>query len=623
MVNNKKSLKSIFGSFILIIGLCSISLCGCGEMPGDDIIVENVNTEDVNEENVNVEDTKNVRIISTSDLHGRMLAYDYALNEADASGSLAKAASVINEYRDENTILVDVGDTIQDNFADIFNAEPIHPMVMGMNAIGYDICTVGNHEFNYGMDVTKKYINTMECKCLLGNVYDLNGELLTEGYAIVEKNGIRIAFIGMVTPNISNWDKANLMGYAVTDPAIETNKIIDSIESEVSQGKLQPVDAYVGVFHMMEEDEYGTSHSGFASMARECPRLNLILGSHGHEIVNGTLANNICITENLSAGKSVQIADITFDYDSDNKRYSIKDIVTTCVETKEYTDDQSIVDLLSPYDSMAKEHAKTKIGVLEGGPLVQEGETKQISALLTEDTPLQTFIQNVMKYYANADIAISAPCSNEDNALPGDMTVADVCNIYKYANTLYSVKMSGAQLKKYLEWSASFYQQYEEGDLTVAFEDTPVYMLDTASDVNYDIDVSKPVGERIVNLTYPDGRKLDEDDELVVAINDYRYNTAVSIPGVIYDENDMPELLEADIRSDIGDIRFLLIDYVQNIMNGTITNECDNNWKLIGNNWDEDLHNRAVLLVNDGTIQLTQGAKYNPCVKKIRVEDLP
>lgn len=600
MILRKKNLN-----YILVLFLLSLSLTGCNAITPQ-------GSNDVT-----------IRIISTSDLHGRMLAYDYALDQPDSFGSLAQVASAINEHRNENTILVDVGDSIQDNLAEIFNDDPIHPMVLGMNAIGYDLHTAGNHEFNFGMDIARKYIDTCEGDFVLGNVYDEGNNLLADSYKIIEKSGVRIAFIGMITPNIQKWDKVNLQGYTITDPAEETNKIIDSIESDVKAGTIEPVDLFVGVFHMMESDEYNVPNSGVDSMAKSCPRLNLILASHGHKLVNKTLSENMYITENLGNAGSIQIADITVTPTTEKSPSSIKEITTTYVEMKDYPEDPTMVALLSPYNSRAKEYANTKIGCLEGGALIPEIEIKGINAALISDTPLETLIQNVMLHYSGADIAVSALCGNDDNALPGDLTLADASRMYKYSNVICCVKMNGSQVKKYLEWSASFYKQYQDGDLIIAFEDIPIYMYDSMSGVNYDIDISKPVGERIVNLSYPDGKIIKDTDEFKVAISNYRYNTAVSVPGIIFDESELPELVDEDITDSLNEIRYLIIDYIQNVKGGTISNECDNNWKIIGNNWDPELHDKAVSLINNGTLKLTQGAKNNPCISKITSDDLP
>ena len=567
-------------------------------------------------------DKNTIRIISTSDIHGKMLAYDYALDVADTSGSLAQVSSAIKEYRNDNTILVDVGDTIQDNFADLFQNEEIHPMALGMNAIGYDICTTGNHEYNFGMDTVKRYINAVEAKVLLGNVWDENGKALADAYTIYEINGCRIAFIGMVTQNIAKWDKANLDGYQIKNPADETNKIIDEIENDVKNKKIEPVDLYVGVFHMMRNDEYDVENSGFESMAKACPRLNVILGSHGHVLENGICDNDIYVTENLANGKSIQIIDITFDDLSKAKPAKIIDISSKAVETASYPEDEKIKKLLLPYDKQAKEYARTKVGTLVGSALAPEEEIKGINPMFVEDTALQSLIQEAMCYYAKADVAISAPCTGSENMLPGDLTIANICRIYKFANMLDSVKMSGDQLKTYLEWTASFYQQYEKGDLTIAFEDKPVYLFDTATGVNFDIDISEPVGSRIKNLSYPDKTPISDDDTFVVAVCNYRYNTSISVPGVIFEKDNMPELIDSDIRGDLGDVRFLLIDYIKNVKGGIINSECNVNWRIIGNDWDENQHKKAVELINNGTIPLVEGQKGNPSVKKVTVEDI-
>ena len=145
-------------------------------------------------------ETKSLRIIGTSDLHGKFMPWDYALNAANASGSMAQLASAIAQYRTDNTLLVDAGDTIQDNSADIFvGMDCMHPMVQAINALNYDVWVTGNHEYNYGMDVTKKTIADMKAKVLVGNVYDEDGKAIADGYTIVEMDGVRVAIIGMVT----------------------------------------------------------------------------------------------------------------------------------------------------------------------------------------------------------------------------------------------------------------------------------------------------------------------------------------------------------------------------------------------------------------------------------------
>lgn len=175
-------------------------------------------------------ETKTIRIIATSDLHGKFMPWDYALNAASPSGSMAQLATAIAQYRTGATLLVDAGDTIQDNSADIFigNGEP-HPMIQAINALDYDVWVTGNHEYNYGMDVLKQTIADLKPKVLVGNVLDSAGAPIADGYAIFDVDGVRVCVIGMVTPNITRWDAANLAGCTVSDPLTATRAIIDAV----------------------------------------------------------------------------------------------------------------------------------------------------------------------------------------------------------------------------------------------------------------------------------------------------------------------------------------------------------------------------------------------------------
>ena len=148
-------------------------------------------------ENASVE-TKMIRIIGTSDLHGKFVPWDYALNQESLSGSLAQLSTAIQEYRTENTLLMDAGDTIQDNSAEIFlSGDDVHPMVQAINALNYDVWVTGNHDYNYGMEITKKTIADLDCKVLTGNVYDKKGERIADGCTVLTVDGVRVAVIGM------------------------------------------------------------------------------------------------------------------------------------------------------------------------------------------------------------------------------------------------------------------------------------------------------------------------------------------------------------------------------------------------------------------------------------------
>ena len=186
--------------------------------------------------------TMDLQILATSDTHGKFVAWDYAADKADTSGSVAQQATAIKERRTATTLVVDAGDTIQGNSSDLFLKDDLHPMVAAQNAIGYDIWTLGNHEFNYGMDTLYKIMGQQKAKVLAGNVYSPEGKPLADGSTIIEKQGVKIGIVGMVTPNITRWDSANLAGWTVTNPVDESRKIVDAIKDKV--------DVLIGVMHM-------------------------------------------------------------------------------------------------------------------------------------------------------------------------------------------------------------------------------------------------------------------------------------------------------------------------------------------------------------------------------------
>ena len=233
-------------------------------------------------------------------------------------------------------------------------------------------------------------------------------------------------------------------------------------------------------------------------------------------------------------------------------------------------------------------------------------------------------INTVQMYYAQAPVSATALFTMDANLYPGDIHKCDTALIYKYTNTLYKVHMTGAQLKKYMEWSVSYYNTYKPGDLTISFnEEIRAYNYDMFAGVNYEVNVANEPGSRIENLTWPDGTPVEDDDEFDMAVNNYRATSHLLSPGEIFEEDDLPDLLEMDIHGEIGGIREMIGDYITNVKGGTITPECDYNWKIIGNDWDEDLHRLAVEKIIAGELTIPEsddGRNLN--VKAITVQDI-
>ena len=557
-----------------------------------------------------------IQILATSDLHGKFYPYDYAINEESKSGSLTQIATAVKKYRTDNTIIVDVGDTIQDNYSEMFFKDKIHPMMLAMNEIGYDIWAIGNHEFNYGVENLKNIMNQSTSKVLIGNLYNPDGTSFADSYTIIEKDGVKIGVIGMCTPNITKWDSVNLKDYIVTDPVEETKKIVKDLRDKV--------DVLIATVHMGEENEYDVPNSGANDLANACPELDLIIAAHEHKLVEETYVNNVLIVENKSSGATMSKVNIVVEKDKFGCK--IVDRKAESIKISEYESDKELSKKLAPYNERAKKEANIIIGELIGGNLVPENEIAEIPQAQIEPTSLIDLINEVQMYYTDAQVSSAALFNIDANLEPGKIKKSDTSLIYKYGNTLYKVQMTGKQLKKYMEWSANYYNTYNPKDLTISFnENVRGFNYDMFSGVDYQIDISEKPGNRIKNLKWTKtGKEVKDDEVFVIAVNNYRVNTHLLSYGEIYKEGEeLPKVLEIDVNGKIGGVRELIGDYIKNVKGGKITPNNPKNWEIIGNNWDEEKHKKAVQMIREGKIKIPSSQDgRTPNVKSITEDDL-
>ncbi|WP_291636867.1 5'-nucleotidase C-terminal domain-containing protein [Clostridium sp.] len=563
-----------------------------------------------------------IQILATSDMHGRFLPYDYAVNAPDTSGSMAQLQTIIKELRkaNPNTILVDNGDTIQDNSSSLFNNDAIHPMVLGMNEMGYDTWSFGNHEFNYGIPVLQSISSKFTGTVLCGNVFDKDGKSLGESYKIIEKDGVKIAIIGMVSPHITKWDGPNLIGYTVTNPVEETRKVVDEIKGKV--------DVMIVTLHAGENAEYGNGDSA-RELAKACPELTAIVAGHAHATITEVKEGNVIITEPNKGASQLAKIDINLTKNADGK-YSIVDAKSDIVYAspkgeKPVVADAGLSAKLQPYSDTAIADANVVIGELKGGDLNPASEIKGIPTAQVKDTAMIDLINKVQMFYTGADIASAASFSTTANIKEGKIIKAGTASIYKYDNTLMTLKITGAQLKKYMEWSATYYNTFKPGDLTVSFnENIRDYNYDMFSGVKYDVDVSKEPGKRIVNLTKIDGSQIKDTDVLTLAVNNYRASTTLlnEESGLFKGEGVQVVFDSFKSMGDNGRIRDLIRKYIVEEKNGVITPELDNNWKIIGNEMDATKAAFAAKLINSGKLELPKSSDGRTSnVKSVTYED--
>jgi len=564
----------------------------------------------------------NVQILATSDLHGRFMPYDYAINLPDTTGSLTQLQTIIKELRvaNPNTILVDNGDTVQDNSSALFNNDEIHPMVLAMNEMKYDTWSFGNHEFNYGIPTIQKIASKFTGTALNGNVFDKDGKSLGAPYKIIEKSGVKIAIIGMITPHITKWDGPYLVGYTVTNPVEETKKVVAELKGKV--------DVMIATLHAGENIEYGNGDSA-RELAKACPELTAIVAGHAHSSIGQVKEGNVIITEPLNGGDQLSKIDVKVVKNADGK-YSVTEaksaiVMVTPVGGKSAVADVELTAKLQSYHDRAIADAKIVIGELKGGNLVPADVIKGIPAAQVLDTAMIDLINKVQMFYGKAEISSAAAFKNDANILEGKIIKAGTADIYKFDNTLMTLKVNGEQLKRYMEWSATYYNTFKPGDLTVSFnEKIRGYNYDMFSGVKYDVDISKEPGKRIVNLTRTNGTTIKDTDVLTLAVNNYRASSTLlnETSGLFKGEGVEVVFDSAKTMGDDGRVRDLIRKYIVEEKNGVITPELDNNWKIIGNEMDATKAAFAAKLINDGKLLLPVSADgRTPNVKSVTYDD--
>ncbi len=566
------------------------------------------------------QETKTLKILATSDTHGKFVPWDYALNAESLTGSMAQLASAVKALRDENTLLLDAGDTVQDNSADQFitaDKGRIHPMIAAMNAMRYDVWVPGNHEYNFGMDVLKRLMGQQEARVLTGNVRDAKGAALADAYIILEKNGLRIGIIGMITPNITRWDTVNLKGWQVSDPLEETGKLLKELRSQS--------DVLIGVYHMGLSNEYGTPNSGVTDILEHCPEFDLMIAAHEHREVSGQLIGGVPVVENLYQAQTMAEVVLTLGRGEETDgKWKVTDRKIRMIEAKEYEPDPELMRLLAPYDEQARRNAEVLIGRFEGESLSPVNEIAQIPEAQIRNTALIDLINRVQMYYTGAAVSATSLSNLNANLFRGPIRRCDVSLIYRYTNSLYKVKMNGRQLKAWMEWSASYFNTWHPGDLTISFRETiRAYNYDVFSGVRYEINLSKEPGNRIENLTWADGRPVGEEETFTAAVNNYRVTSQLCVPGEIYGEGDVPQLLEMDVHGEIGGIRELIGDYIVRVKGGILTEEQENNWRITGIDWNPDMRRKAVRLLAEGRLAIPSSADgRTPNVRSVTERDV-
>nr|WSY53021.1 5'-nucleotidase C-terminal domain-containing protein [Streptomyces sp. NBC_00886] len=508
-------------------------------------------------------------ILGTTDLHSHVFNWDYYTNAApvDSKGNtygIARIATLVKNLRAEKgegrVLLVDAGDIIQGTSLASYYASvdpitgkdgkdgPKHPMAIAMNEMRYDAAALGNHEFNYGIEVVRTFEKQCHFPLLGANALDaktLKPAFKPYTVKCIKVPGapdIKVGILGLTNPGIALWDKDNVSG------KMTFTGLVEQAKKYVPRLRALGCDVVFLTDHSGLDgstswgDELPYVENASNLVAEQVPGIDAILVGHTHvEVPSYTVKNEetgkeVVLSEPYCYGYRLSVFD--FELELERGCWKITSTTATTLNSNTVAEDERITELLTADHELVVKYVNTAIGTCTQAMSTADACWKDAPAI---DFIHQVQMDAVKAGLSTADAALPlisvAACFSRTAVIPaGDVTIRDVAGLYIYENTLYGKKLTGAQLKDYLEYAAKYYHQVPAGTkvdtstLTNAnsFWD---YMYDTAAGVSYDIDIAQAEGSRIKNLAY-NGTAVADDQVFVVAVNNYRANGGSGYPHI-------------------------------------------------------------------------------------------
>ncbi len=547
-------------------------------------------------------DTQNIVILETTDLHGTIMPYDY-IEKKPLDASLANSANYIRSLRNNgnNVFLLDNGDNLQGqpavyyyNYIDTLSP---HFLSEAMNWLDYDAASVGNHDIEAGHDVYDRLVLENSFPLLAANAVDKRtGNPYFTPFVIVEKEGIRVAVLGLITPAVPTWLPETLYS------GIEFRDMVETAKLWMPEILRQKPDLIVGLFHSgwdREGAKPGTgsnmSENGTADVAYNVPGFDIIFCGHDHREANEKFANingdSVLILNAGSRSESIARADIRFSVNSMTGRVR-KKIAGSMIKVKKYKPDNDFLEAFKSQDEVVKKYVNKVIG-------------NSRAAISTRDayfgsSAFVDMIHSIQLEITDADVSFAAPLSFDVSIAKGKITVGDMFKLYRFENMLYTMELTGEEIEKYLEFSysgwlnvmkspADYLLKYRlDKDGKPALTDNQLwlknqpYNFDSAAGLEYIVDASKPDGKKVEILDFTDGREFRHDVTYRVAVNSYRGNGGgghlAEGAGI---KND--DLMSRVVASTERDLRYYIMKYIEEKKN--IYPEPMNNWKIIPEQW--------------------------------------
>jgi 2',3'-cyclic-nucleotide 2'-phosphodiesterase/3'-nucleotidase len=492
-----------------------------------------------------------ILVAATTDVHGHLAGWDYYSSRADTAHGLSRAATIVDSLRiaaPGRVVLVDAGDMLQGTPLTYVAARretfAVHPVFAAMNAMHYDAAAVGNHEFNYGLPFLFAAAKGAHFPLLAANAYPSSGAAPFPGRTIVERAGVRVALIGATTPGSNAWDRDNLSG------RLMIGAIVPAVRAQVDSARRERASVIVVVVHtgLGEPSSYDTvatrlpSENVAAEIAREVPGIDLIVYGHSHKQMADTVIAGTLLMQPKNWAQSVAVAELRLQEADGTWRVTGKH--SSLIQAARHVESSAVLSAAAAGHEAAKTYVAMTIGTTDARWSTDSGRVM--------DTPLADFILDVERTTAKSDLASTAVFDVGARIDSGPVTVGEIARLYPYENTLSAVRITGAQLKAYLEYSARYYGTFGTSEPAV-HTDVPGYNFDVVSGADYTIDLSRPVNSRITSLSVR-GKPVQDSDSFTLALNNYRrsggggYAMLTDAPEVYTSTAEIRDLLIAEVE---------------------------------------------------------------------------
>ncbi len=544
-----------------------------------------------------------IRIAATSDVHGALFPYDFLNNNAGAP-SLASLQTFTDSVRGipgSNLILLDNGDLIQGTptayFANFVQEDSLNLFARVLNHLKFDAATVGNHDIEAGPEVYYRLQREFHFPWLGANIINTNsGKPAFEPYTIIEREGIRIAVLGLITPGVPGWLPQTLW------PGLQFEGIIETARQWVDHIRVnEKPDAIIGLFHtglgQTSTDSSGTLPENAGHLAAlKVPGLNVIITGHDHRpgVIEISLADGqmVHIVNPGSGARNIAYAELVFAKTGDSGSI-LKSTGTRVISIEKTSPSVSYMRKFRRDFKAARAFSNQKVGRLANALSARDG--------LFQSSAFTDLIHEVQLNTTGADISFTAPLTINENLEAGSLRVRDLFKHYRYENFLYVMELSGKEVKDFLEYSSSLWFNHMEngkdhllnlrkdsqgnevknsvGLLSLAH---PSYNFDSAAGIVYQVDVSKSPGDRVFISGMENGQPFSENKTYKVAINSSRGSGGgghlTNGAGIGHDQ-----LSGRIVFTSVEDIRSIMIEYLKE--RGEIAPKARKNWKVVPEEW--------------------------------------